>query len=102
MPILIGRGHDVLENVFIAGNIGSGHRLLNHDGTHSFRVEERSRALESLHCDFSVCWVRKVVRVDEREVTHRAGCYVDIAARERRHGDSDDGSEALAGITSSE
>jgi hypothetical protein len=72
MPILISRLHNILQDVFIACNVGTGLYLFYNNGLHSARIEEAARALECLYGDLAVRRVAELIWVHEGQVA--CGC----------------------------
>ena len=54
MPVLVGAGHDVLQDPFVTGDVCLGHGLPDDDRPHSLGVEEGTGALESLYVHISI------------------------------------------------
>ena len=55
MPILVAAGHDVIQDLLVAGHIGARRRLSNQDRLHGLRVKEGASALERLESDVNEC-----------------------------------------------
>lgn len=80
VPILVAAFHDILQDIFVAGDIRARHDFFDCHGFQCFCREERTSASEGLDCDFAVGGMGEVVWVNDRGIERGVGSDVYPAA----------------------